>query len=112
MDNFTLGVVGPLKTTVRITTRELKSVTAGTRQMTVKWTPSKNFTGYQIKYATDANFTRNVQAVRVENASAASKLITGLTSGTTYYVTVRSYHVFNGMTYFGEWSNVLSCKVK
>ena len=80
--------------------------------MTVKWTPSKNFTGYQIKYATDTNFTRNVQAVRVENASAASKLITGLTSGTTYSVTVRSYHVFNGMTYFGEWSNVLSCKVK
>ena len=112
MDNFNLGFVGPLKTTVRITTRELKSVTAGTKQMTVKWAPSKNFTGYQIKYATDAGFTKNVKALKIESASAASKLITGLTSGTTYYVTVRSYHVFNGMTYFGEWSNVLSCKVK
>ena len=112
MDNYNLGMVGPLKTTVRITTRELKSVTAGTKQMTVKWTPSKNFTGYQIKYATDAGFTKNVKAVKVESATAASKLITGLKSGTTYYVAIRSYHVFEGMTYFGEWSNVLSCKVK
>ena len=112
MDNYNLGMVGPLKTTVRITTRELKSVTAGAKQMTVKWTPSKNFTGYQIKYATDAGFTKNVKAVKVESATAASKLITGLKSGTTYYVVIRSYHVFEGMTYFGEWSNVLSCKVK
>ena len=112
MDTYNLGVVGPLKTTVRITTRTLKSVTAGTKQMTVKWTPSKNFTGYQIKYATDASFTKNVGAVKVESATASSKTVTGLKTGTTYYVTVRSYHVFNGMTYFGEWSNALSCTVK
>jgi len=112
MDPYNLGMVGPLKTTVRITTRTLKSVTAGTKQMTVKWTPSKNFTGYQIKYATDASFTKNVGAVKVESATASSKTVTGLKTGTTYYVTVRSYHVFNGMTYFGEWSNVLSCTVK
>ncbi len=111
-DNFNLGEVGPLKTTVRITTRTLNSVTAGTKQMTVKWSPSKNFTGYQIKYATDANFTKNVKAIKITDWSTAEKIITGLTRGTTYYVTVRSYHEFNGMTYFGEWSNVMSCKVK
>ena len=112
MDNYNLGLVGPLKTTVRITTRTLNSVTAGIKQMTVKWTPSKNFTGIQIKYATDAGFTKNVKTVKVASATAASKLITGLTSGTTYYVTVRSYQVFNGMTYYGGWSNVLSAAIK
>ncbi|MBQ1631709.1 MAG: fibronectin type III domain-containing protein [Clostridia bacterium] len=111
-DNFNLGEVGPLKTTVRITTRELKSVTAGSKQMTVKWAPSKNFTGYQIKYATDAGFTKNVKAIKINDPKAAQTVITGLASGTTYYVTIRSYHEFNGMTYFGEWSNVLSCKVR
>ncbi len=111
-DNFNLGEVGPLKTTVRITTRVLNSVTAGSRQMTVKWTPSRNFTGYQIKYATDANFTKNVKAIKITDWSTAEKIITGLTRGTTYYVTIRSYHEFNGMTYFGEWSNVKSCRVK
>ena len=111
-DNFNLGEVGPLKTTVRITTRALSSVTAGTKQMTVKWGASSVFTGYQIKYATDANFTKNVKAIKISDPKTAQTVISGLTSGTTYYVTVRSYHEFNGMTYFGEWSNVLSCKVK
>jgi hypothetical protein len=111
-DNFNLGEVGPLKTTVRITTRVLNSVTAGSKQMTVKWTPSKNFTGYQIKYATDKNFTKNVVAIKITDPKTAQTVIKNLKKGTTYYVTIRSYHEFNGMTYFGEWSNVKSCKVK
>ena len=110
--NFNLGMVGPLKTTVRITSRKLVSVTAGTKQMTVKWEASKNFTGYQIKYATDANFTKNVKAIKITDPKTAQTVIKSLTSGTTYYVVVRSYHEFNGMTYYGAWSNALSCKVK
>ena len=111
-DNYNLGEVGPLKTTVRITTRTLNSVTAGTRQMTVKWGASSVFTGYQIKYATDKNFTKNVVAIKITDPKTAQTVIKNLKKGTTYYVTIRSYHEFNGMTYFGEWSNVLSCKVK
>ena len=111
-DNFNLGEVGPLKTTVRITTRTLNSVTAGTKQMTVKWGASSVFTGYQIKYATDAKFTKNVKVVKITNPKTAQTVIKSLKTGTTYYVTVRSYHVFAGMTYFGQWSNVKSCKVK
>ncbi len=111
-DNYNLGEVGPLKTTVRITTRVLNSVTAGSRQMTVKWTPSKNFTGYQIQYATNAAFTQNAKAIKITNPKTAQTVIRSLTSGKTYYVRLRSYHEFNGMTYFGEWSNVKTCKVK
>ena len=111
-DNFNLGEVGPLKTTVRITTRTLNSVTAGTKQMTVKWSGSSVFTGYQIQYATDSAFTKNAVEVKITNPKTASYTVKSLTRGTTYYVRVRSYHEFNGMTYFGEWSNVLSCKVK
>ena len=111
-DNFNLGEVGLLKTTVRITTRTLNSVTAGTKQMTVKWGGSSVFTGYQIQYATNSAFTQNAKAVKITNPKTASTVIKSLSTGKTYYVRVRSYHVFNGMTYFGGWSNVKSCKVK
>ncbi len=111
-DNFNLGEVGPLKTTVRITTRVLNSVTAGKKQMTVKWTASSVFTGYQIQYATNGTFTKNAVALKITNPKTAETVIKNLTKGTTYYVRIRSYHEFNGMTYFGEWSNVKSCKVK
>ena len=111
-DNFNLGEVGPLKTTVRITTRKLVQVRPGSKQMTVKWEASKNFTGYQIKYATDANFTKNVKAIKIGDPTTYWTTIKELQSNTTYYVCIRSYHEFGGMTYFGEWSNVLSCKVK
>ena len=111
MDNYNLGEVGPLKTTVRITTRTLSSVTPGSKSLTAKWAGSKLFTGYQVQIATDAAFKNDLKTVTVGNAKAYQKTITGLKAQMTYYVRVRSYHVFEGTTYYGEWSNVLSCKV-
>ncbi len=112
MDNYNLGIVGPLKTTVRITTRTLNSVTGGTKQITVKWSGSSVFTGYQVQIATDSAFTQNKKTVTISDAKTVQTVIKNLKTGTTYYVRVRSYHEFNGMTYFGEWSNVLSAKTK
>ena len=111
-DNFNLGMVGPLRTTVRITTRTLKSVTPGSKKLTVKWNGSGVFTGYQLQYATDAAFTKNVKTVKIDDAAIHTKTISGLTSGTTYYVRIRSYHVFSGMTYYGGWSEAMSATVK
>ena len=111
-DNFNLGEVGPLKTTVRITTRKLVQVRPGNKELTVKWEASKNFTGYQIQYATDANFTQNAQAIKIADATTYWTTLKNLKAGTTYYVRIRSYHEFDGMTYFGAWSNVLNAKTK
>ena len=120
--NYNLGNVGPLKTTVRISSRVLESVTAGSKQMTVKWTATKYFTGIRVQYAEDAEFTKNCKedlvAFKLDaNGDAVSPVpnsdvIKNLTSGKTYYVRVCSYHIFEGTTYYGEWSNVLSCTVK
>ncbi len=112
MDNYNLGVVGPLKTTVRITTRTLNSVTAGTKQLTAKWSASKNFTGYQVQIATDAKFTQNRQTFTIDNAQMTSYTVRSLKAKTTYYVRVRSYTVFEGTTYYGGWSNVRNVKTK
>ena len=109
-DNYNLGEVGPLKTTVRITARDLLTLTAGSNQLTAEWTASKNFTGYQIKYATDAGFTKNVKTVKIASPATSSTVLKSLNNGTLYYVTIRSYHEFEGMTYFGAWSNSLCVK--
>ena len=110
--NFNLGMVGPLKTTVRITTRTLNTVTGGSKQLTVKWAGSANFTGYEVQVATDAAFTKNVKTVKIANAKTYQTNVTGLKAKTTYYVRVRSYHTFENMTYYGGWSNVKSAKTK
>ena len=112
MDNYNLGIVGPLKTTVRITTRTLNSVTPGSRKLTVKWSGSSVFTGYEVQVATDAAFTKDVKTVTVKKATTYQTVVKGLKAKTTYYVRVRSYHVFEGMTYYGGWSNVLTGKTK
>ena len=111
-DNYNLGMVGPLKTTVRITTRTLKSLTAGSRSFTAVWDASKLYTGYQIKYSTDGNFMNDVKSVWVDNWKIREKTVNWLQSGKTYYVCIRSYHIFEGVRYFGEWSNVMSVRVK
>ena len=111
-DNYNLGMVGPLKTTVRITTRKLVQVRSGNKELTVKWEPSRNFTGYQIQYATDAKFTQNAQVIKIADPQTYWTTLKNLKANTTYYVRIRSYHEFEGMTYFGEWSNVLTGKTK
>ena len=110
--NYNLGIVGPLKTTVRITSRTLKSVTGGSKQLTVKWTGSAVFTGYDVQVATDADFTKNVKTVRIADPKTYETAIGGLKAKTTYYVRVRSYHTTDGMTYCGAWSDAKSAKTK
>ena len=111
-DNYNLGEVGPLKTTVRIKTNKLSSVTAGTGKLTAKWTKIDVCTGYVVQTATNSAFTANKLETKITSPSTVSKAISGLTSGKTYYVRVRGYTEFNGTTYYGEWSNVLTCTVK
>ena len=109
-DNYNLGEVGPLKTTVRITTRRLKSLKAGSKQITASWEGSSKFTGYEVQSATNAAFTQDAKTTKIGNPKTYSTTLKSLKNGTEYYVRVRSYHVFEGMTYYGQWSNVLSVK--
>ena len=109
--NYNLGIVSALKTTVRITTRKIDSVTGGDKQLTVKWTRSQNFTGYQVQIATDSEFTKNVQTAKIADWKTGTTTFRSLSNGTTYYAHVRSYHEFEGMTYYGQWSKRLSVKI-
>ena len=109
-DNYNLGVVSNLRTTVRITTRDLTKLVARSRKITASWSGSKNFTGYEVQSATDIDFQSNVKTVRITDPKTYSTTIGSLSNSYMYYVRLRSYHEFEGMTYYGGWSNVLCVK--
>ena len=112
MDNYNLGIVGPLKTTVRITTRKLKEVYGETKQVAVNWEPSGVFTGYEVQIATDTAFTKNVQTVKITNKKTTQHVFKNMKAKTSYSVRVRSYHIFEDMTYYGGWSDIKTVKTK
>jgi hypothetical protein len=57
----------------------------------VDWVVANAGTGYEVKYSTDYNFNPNTEGTskNVNNGSALSYNITGLTGSTTYYIYVR-----------------------
>ena len=112
MDRYNLGLVGPLKTTVRITTRTLTGVTAGSRSLSAKWSGSSVFSGYELQIATDEAFTKNVKTIDFWNSKTYGATVKHLRAKTVYFVRVRSVHRFDGTTYYGGWSNVLSCRTR
>ena len=109
-DNYNLGEVGPLKTTVRITSRELQKLVSGSRKITAYWSASKNFTGYQLQYATDSAFKNNLKTIKITEPKTSSQVVSSLSNNKAYYFRIRSYHEFEGMTYYGAWSNPLWIK--
>ncbi len=88
----------------------LNEVIGGEGSMTVKWSASKNFTGYEMRYADNEAF-ENAVTIKIDDWQTAETTVENLAAG-TYYVTVRSYHIFEGKTYYGGWSDLLSCTVK
>lgn len=102
-DNYNLGLVSPLKTTVRITTRTL-TLTKGSKKLTAEWSASSVFTGYELQYTTDSKFSKDVKTIKIDTWDTTKHVISNLKGNTTYYVRVRSYHVFDGITYYGQWT--------
>ena len=110
MDNYNLGLVGPLKTTVRITTRKGSWWGgAGGGKMFVSWEPSSLFTGYQVQIVTSKEEmgedvdTKNAKIVTIKDPKVV-KYTMRVERDTHYYLRVRSYHIFEGTAYYGAWN--------
>ena len=68
------------------------------------------YVGYQIKYADNKNMT-GAKSVFLKDKKAASKVITGLKNGKTYYVQIQHY-LKNGKTsHWSKWSQIESVTV-
>lgn len=69
----------------------------------VNWKKVSGASGYQIRYATKQNMS-GAKTKRIAHKSWKRAKVSGLKSGTTYYVQVRSYKKSNGVRCYGSWS--------
>ncbi|MDE6149692.1 MAG: fibronectin type III domain-containing protein [Ruminococcus sp.] len=83
------------------------NVTTGKGKATLKWNKVKGATGYIAYYKTSANGSWK----RLTVTTGTSYTKTGLTSGKTYYFTVKAYRNYNGNTYNGSYQTI-SVKIK
>jgi len=82
----------------------VKSVTPGSKKLTVKWTKKTAcVTGYQIQYSTSSKF-KSPKTATVSKNKTTSKTITKLTGKKKYYVRIRTYYKKSGKTYYSAWS--------
>ncbi|MDO5547385.1 MAG: penicillin-binding Tp47 domain C-containing protein [Eubacteriales bacterium] len=93
--------VNPAKTSIS----NLKNVKG--KKMTAKWAKKSSATGYQIYYSTSSSF----KTYKKTTSTSASKTISGLTKGKTYYVKVRGYKKVSGKTYYASWSTSKKVKI-
>lgn len=77
---------------------------SGAGKVTVKWNANSKATGYEIQYSTKSDFSSGNKTVTVTSGSTASKSITGLTKGKTYYVRIRTHKTVSGTKYYSGWS--------
>ena len=104
-------VVKPAKNSIV----SLSSVNKGSFKLSwSKATPGA--TGYQVKYSTDKNFSKNVHSYTSTNLNDLSETFSKVPkSGETWYVKVRSFVTKTGKasdTRYGNYSDVKSVKVK
>lgn len=98
--------VNPKKATISKLTSPKKA------QAKVTWKKDSKVTGYQVVYASNKSFTKNVTTTFVKKNTQSSLTIKKLTSKTKVYVKVRSYKVVNGKKMYGSYSAVKAVKVK
>lgn len=106
-----------LTLTVKPKTTSVKKVTASKKAFTVKWSKvSKQATGYEIMYATNAKFSKGKKTVKVTKLNTTSKKISKLKAKQKYYVKVRTYKTVkvNGKktNIYSAWSSPKTITVK
>lgn len=87
---------------------KVKSVKAGKKKVTVKWSKVAGANGYQIKYVQSGKTKYKL----VKSAKTVKKVVTKLKTGKKVKVKVRAYRSVNGKAVYGAWSSAKSKKVK
>ncbi|MCD8018267.1 MAG: fibronectin type III domain-containing protein [Clostridiales bacterium] len=102
---------GTGKTIARLSGTSLTNVKSSkSKKITVAWKKKSGVSGYQIQYSTNKNFTSNIKTKKVAGTSKKRYTRSGLKSGKTYYVRIRTYKTVSGKTYYSAWSNKKSVK--
>lgn len=97
----------------------ISSLTPAKRSFTVKWNRNSAVNGYDIEYSNLKSFSnvatakeKDALTIRYTRNTVTSRTFTGLVSGRTYYVRVRTYKTVSGKKFYSKWSAVKTVKVK
>lgn len=88
--------------------QKVKSASISGRKLKVTWTKDAQASGYEVQYATNKKFTKNLKTVKIKKKQKISYKSKKLKKKTTYYVRVRAY---KGSIY-GGWSKAVKVKQK
>ncbi len=104
---------GKLETSFRIVPKGtlIKSVQVSGNKLIVTWKKqSVKTNGYQIQYANNKSFTKNVKTVTIRDSAATVRTIKKLPNG-TYYLRIRTFAKAENKTFASDWSGRTSIRV-
>lgn len=90
---------------------KVKSVKGQAKKLKVSWKPVNGANGYEIAYAAKSNMKGQKKA-DVKGGSKASKTLTKLKAGRTYYVRIRAYKNVGGQKVYTKYSVKKNVRVK
>ena len=98
------------RTMVRMSSQVLSSATrASATSIKCEWTTSSRVTGYEVRFMVDGNVYKTFT---VGNYKTGVKTFTGLKSGETYTVQVRTYKKVEGVgSFYSDWSSAKTVKI-
>ena len=80
------------------------------KKVELKWKKIKKIAGYQLRYSKKSSFA---SAKKITLAQKVKKFKTKkLKKKKTYYFKMRSYIIYNGKKYYGDWTNTIKIKIK
>ena len=98
-------------TPAKVTGVKVKSPKA--KRVKVKWKKANGeVTGYEIQIARNKKFTKSLKTIDIKKANISKKTIKKLKSKKKYFVRVRAYKTIDNTKYYGNWSKIVSKKVK
>ncbi|MCR5004283.1 MAG: fibronectin type III domain-containing protein [Clostridiales bacterium] len=74
----------------------------------ILWAKNATAAGYEVQYATDDAFTKNLKSLRIDDPDQVEVQISDLTKGSLYYIRVRSLGTFKDKEISSWWSPVFS----
>ncbi len=110
-NNKTLsGCYGNGLTMVRLTSRTLYSAAAsGKNAVKVSWATTSQAAGYEVRFMADGKVYKTYT---IGSFKTGVKTFTGLESGKTYKIQVRSYKMVDGIgTFYSAWSTAKTVKL-
>ena len=92
--------------------KNFKAVNKKGRKIKLTWKKSNDAYEYQIAYACNKKFTKNVNYKNVKSKGTKSYIIKKLKKGKTYYFKMRVYYILNRKMKYGNWSVTKKVKIK